>query len=51
MTTLRFSGTNAQNLGVTRGAVVNSTQTFYLVGQTSGGVATNSVTMYAIRVG
>jgi len=49
--TLRWSGTAAQNLTVSRGTVINSTQTFYLVGQASGGVATNSVTMYAIRVG
>ncbi len=48
---LRFSGTFTQQMSLTRGVVVSSTTTFYLVGQTSGGVATSSVTMYAIRVG
>jgi hypothetical protein len=49
--TLRWTGTGAQNLTLSRGTLINSTQTFYLVGQASAGVATNSVTMYAIRVG
>jgi hypothetical protein len=49
---MRFSGTVTQNMGLTRGVVVSgSNQTFYLVGQASGGVATSSVSMYAIRVG